>query len=146
MSYLKQANKDNTMLTINEALQIRPVFILAVNYDAGSLGDMLGEDRDLNLYLADMTIQYHSLVNNACLAFTVECLVSVNDGLVTIDDMQTGSDDESVYINNIAGLPNGSYYVNYDDNGNSDLRDVLYELIQDQPIYDIPTNYTIEAY
>ena len=107
---------------------------------------MVGENRDRNLYLADMTIQYHSLVDDACLSFTTECLVSVNDGLVTIDDMQTGSDDESVYINNIAGLPNGSYYVNYDDNGNSDLRDVLYELIQDQPIYDIPTNYTIEAY
>ena len=134
------------MLTIKQALQIKPVFILAVNYDAGSIGEMVGEDRDLNLYLAEMTIQYHSLVDNACLSFTTECLVSVNDGLVTIDDMQTGADDESVYINNIAGLPNGSYYVNYDDNGNSDLRDVLYELIQDQPIYDTPTHYTIEAY
>ena len=134
------------MLSIKEILAVKPQFILAVNYDAGSWGEMVGENRDRNLYLADMTIQYHSLVDDACLSFTTECLVSVNDGLVTIDDMQTGSDDESVYINNIAGLPNGSYYVNYDDNGNSDLRDVLYELIQDQPIYDIPTNYTIEAY
>lgn len=134
------------MLTINEVLAVKPVFILAVNYDAGSLGEMLGEDRDLNLYLADMTIQYHSLVNDVCLSFTSEYLVSVNDGLVAIEDTQTGSDEESVYINNIAGLPNGSYYVNYDDNGNSDLRDVLYELIQDQPIYDIPNNFIIEAY
>ena len=134
------------MLLIKEILSVKPSFILAVNYDAGSLGEMLGEDRDLNLYLADLTIQYHSLVNDSCLSFTSEYLVSVNDGLVAIEDTQTGSDEESVYINNIAGLPNGSYYVNYDDNGNSDLRDVLYELIQDQPIYDIPAHYTIEAY
>lgn len=134
------------MLSIKEILAVKPQFILAVNYDAGSLGEMLGEDSDLNLYLANMTIQYHSLVDDACLSFTSEYLVSVNDGLVAIEDTQTGADDESVYINNIAGLPNGSYYVNYDDNGNSDLRDVLYELIQDQPIYEIPTHYTIDAY
>ena len=134
------------MITINEVLAVKPQFILAVNYDAGSLGEMLGEDSDLNLYLADMTIQYHSLVDNACLSFTSEYLVSVNDGIVSIEDTQTGADDESVYINNIAGLPNGSYYVNYDDNGNSDLRDVLHELIQDQPIYDAPNNFIIEAY
>lgn len=130
------------MLTIKQALQIKPVFILAVNYDAGSLG----EDRDLNLYLADMTIQYHSLVDDACLSFTSEYLVSVNDGIVAIEDTQTGADNESVYINNIESLPNGNYYVNYDDNGNSELRDVLYELIQDQPIYEIPEHFTIEAY
>ena len=134
------------MITINEVLAVKPQFILAVNYDAGSLGEMLGEDSDLNLYLADMTIQYHSLVDNACLSFTSEYLVSVNDGIVSIEDTQTGADDESVYINNIAGLPNGSYYVNYVDNGNSDLRDVLHELIQDQPIYDAPNNFIIEAY
>lgn len=134
------------MLTIKQALQIKPIFILAVNYGAGSLGEMMGEDRDLNLYVADMTIQYHSLVDNACLSFTSEYLVSVNDGLVAIEDTQTGADNESVYINNIAGLPNGTYYVNYDDNGNSDLRNVLYELIQNQPIYDIPNNFIIEAY
>lgn len=134
------------MLTIKQALQIKPVFILAVNYDAGSIGEMVGEDRDLNLYLAELTIQYHSLVDNACLSFTTECIVSVNDNIVAIDDMQTGGDNESVYISNIESLPNGNYYVNYDDNGNSDLRDVLYELIQDQPIYDIPEHFIIEAY
>lgn len=149
MNYLKQTIqliRGNTMLTIKQALQIKPVFILAVNYEAGSIGEMVGEDRDLNLYLADMTIEYHSLVDNACLSFTTECLVIVNDNIVTIDDMYTGGDNESVYINNIAGLPNGNYYVNYDDNGNSDLRDVLYELIQDQPIYKKPKDFIIEAY
>lgn len=131
------------MLTIKQALQIKPVFILAVNYDA-NLGDMLGENTSSE-YLADMTIQYHSLVSNACLAFTVECLVSVNDNIVSIDEMNTCYDNWHVYVNNIESLPNGSHHVwayDLDD----ELHTVLVELIESQPIYDIPTQYTIEAY
>lgn len=148
MSHLKQTNKDNTMLTINEALQIKPVFILAVNYDAGSLGEMLGEPRDLNIYLAEMTIQYHSLVSNSCLAFTVECLVSVNDGIVTIDEMNASSDSQSVYANNIAELTSidGNNINIYQDGLSDTMQDFLIELIENQPIYEIPTHYTIEAY
>ena len=133
------------MLTIKQALQIKPVFILAVNYDAGSLGEIVGEPRDLNLYLADMTIQYHSITNDACLAFTVECLVSVNDNIVTIDEMNASSDSQSVYARNIKDLPNGSHQVwAYDID--SELHTVLLDLIELQPIYDIPTHYTTEAY
>lgn len=133
------------MLTIKQALQIKPVFILSVNYDAGSIGEMAGEDRDLNLYLAEMTIQYHSLVNNACLAFTVECLVSVNDNIVSIDEMNTCYDSWYVYANNIESLPNGSHHVwayDLDD----ELHTVLVELMESQPIYNTPKHYTIEAY
>lgn len=133
------------MLTIKQALQIKPVFILAVNHDAGSIGEMVGEDRDLNLYLADMTIQYHSLVSNACLAFTVECLVSVNDNIVTIDEMNTSSDMQAVYSDNIDSLPNGSHKV-WGHDIDDELHTVLLELIENQPIYDIPAHYTIEAY
>ena len=133
------------MLTIKEILAVKPQFILAVNYEAGSLGEMLGEDRDLNLYLADMTIQYHSLVSNACLAFTVECLVSVNDNIVTIDDMDTSSDMQAVYANNIKDLPNGSHQV-WAHDIDDELHTVLLDLIENQPIYDTPTHYTIEAY
>ena len=81
------------MITINQALKIKPVYILAVDYNSGSLADMLGEynrdDNSHNGYLADITIQYHSLVDNACLSFTIECLVSVNDdNQVTIEEMK----------------------------------------------------------
>ena len=136
------------MLTIKQALQIKPVFILAVNYDAGSLGEMLGEDRDLNLYLADMTIQYHSLVDNACLAFTVECLVSVNDNKVTIDEMNTSSDIQAVYAQNIAELTSidGNSINIYQDDLSDAMRDFLIDLIESQPIYDAPKNFIIEAY
>lgn len=133
------------MLSIKQALQIKPVFILSVNYDAGSLGEMLGEDRDLNLYLAEMTIQYHSLTDGACLAFTVECLVSVNDNIVTIDEMNTSSDYQAVYSDNIDSLPNGSQQV-WGHNIDSELHSVLLDLIESQPIYDIPAHYTIEAH
>lgn len=133
------------MLTIKQALQIKPVFILAVNYDAGSLGEMVGEDRDLNLYLAEMTIQYHSLLNDACLALTVECLVSVNDNIVTIDEMNTCYDSWNVYANNIESLPNGSHHV-WAHDLDDELHTILVELIEKQPIYDIPAHYTIEAY
>lgn len=133
------------MLSIKQALQIKPVFILAVNYDAGSLGEMLGEPRDLNLYLADMTIQYHSLLNDACLAFTVECSVRFNNNIVTIDEMDTSSDMQAVYANNIKDLPNGSHQIWAHDT-DSELHTVLIELIENQPIYDIPAHYTIETY
>ena len=133
------------MLTIKQALQIKPVFILAVNYDAGSLGEMLGEPRDLNIYLADMTIQYHSLLDDACLAFTVECLVSVNDNKVTIDEMNTSSDMQAVYANNIKDLPNGSHQI-WAHDIDEELHNTLLNLIEKQPIYEIPSNFIIEAY
>lgn len=136
------------MLTIKQALQIKPIFILSVNYDAGSIGEMVGEDRDLNLYLADMTIQYHSLTDNACLSFTTECLVSVNDNIVTIDEMVTSSDSQSIYANNIAELTSidGNNINIYQDSMSDAMQDFLIDLIESQPIYDIPTHYTIEAY
>lgn len=133
------------MLTIKQALQIKPVFILAVNYDAGSIGEILGEDRDLNLYLADMTIQYHSLVNDVCLAFTIECLVSVNDGLVVIEDMNTCPDIQAVYSNNIQELPNDNHNV-WSHDIDEELHNTLLDLIENQPIYDVPKNFIIEAY
>lgn len=133
------------MLTIKEILAVKPQFILAVNYDAGSIGEMVGEPRDLNLYLAEMTIQYHSITNDACLAFTVECLVSVNDNIVTIDEMDTSSDMQAIYSNNIVSLPNGSHQV-WAHDIDSELHTVLVELIENQPIYDAPNNFIIEAY
>ena len=136
------------MLSIKEILAVKPQFILAVNYDAGSIGEMLGEDRDLNSYLAEMTIQYHSLVSNACLAFYVECLVSVNDNIVTIDEMNTSSDYQAIYARNIAELTsiNGNNVNIYQDSMSDAMHDFLTDLIESQPIYNTPTHYTIEAY
>ena len=138
------------MLTANQILKTSPVFILSVNYDAGSLADMTGEydrgnidDNSHNEYLAEMTIQYHTITCNACLAFTVECLVSVNDNKVIIEDMQTGADSHSVYANNIKTIPNGSYRVYQ---GDYELQEYLADLIESQPIYDIPEHFTIESY
>ena len=131
------------MLTINQILKTKPVFILSVNYDA-NLGDMLGEENS-NEYLAEMTIQYHTITCNACLAFTVECLVSVNDNKVTIEEMNTSSDYQAVYANNIKDLPNGSHYV-WGHDTDSDLHETLLDLIESQPIDDIPEHFTIESY
>ena len=141
------------MLPIKEILAVKPVFILAVDYASGSIGEMIGEDRDLNLYLADMTIQYslkdnHSLVDNACLAFYVECIVSVNDNVVTIDEMNTSNNMAAVYARNIAELTSidGNSINIYQDDLSDAMRDFLIDLIESQPIYDIPNNFIIEAY
>ena len=136
------------MLTIKQALQIKPVFILAVDYGIGSIGEIVGENRDLNRYLAVLTIQYHSLANNACLAFYVECLVSVNDNVVTIDDMNTSDDYQAVYACNIAELTSidGNNVNIYQDDLSDAMRDFLIDLIENQPIYDIPKDFIIEAY
>ena len=137
------------MLSINKILKINPVFILAVNYDAGSLADMLGEyDRDDNSnneYLAEMTIQYHTITCNACLSFTVECLVSLDDNKVTIEEMNTSDDYQAVYANNIDSLPSGSHYV-WGHDTDSDLHETLLDLIESQPIDDIPEHFIIESY
>lgn len=133
------------MLTIKQVLAINPEFILSVNYDAGSIGEMVGEPRDLNLYLAEMTIQYHSLLDDACLAFSIECLVSLDNNVVTIDEMNTSDDAQSVYIENIEGLPNSSVDI-WGYNTDSDLHELLKDLIENQPIYDTPDHYTINAY
>ena len=136
------------MLTIKQALQIKPVFILSVDYNAGSIGEMVGEDRDLNLYLAEMTIYRYSPVNNTCLAFYVECLVSVNDNVVTIDEMNTSSDYQSVYARNIAELTSidGNKVNIYQDGLSDAMQDFLIDLIESQPVYDIPKDFIIEAY
>ena len=143
-----EPKKENTMLTIKQVLQIKPVFILAVDYNSGSIGDMTGEDRDLNKYLAETTIQHHSLVNNACLAFYVECLVSVNDNVVTIDEMNTCNDYQSVYARNIAELTSidGNNINIYQDVLSDAMQDFLIDLMESQPIYDIPSNFILEAY
>lgn len=142
------------MLTINQILKTNPTFILSVNYDAGSLADMLGEynrdDNSHNEYLAEMTIQYKwrndlTLIDHACLAFTVECLVSVVDNKVTIEEMNTSSDMQAVYANNIESLPNGSHYV-WGHDTDSDLHETLLDLIESQPIDDIPEHFIIESY
>ena len=136
------------MLTIKQALQIKPVFILAVNYDSGSIGEMVGEDRDLNLYLAEMTLYRYNPVNNACLSFYVECLVSVNDNKVTIDEMNTGSDYQAVYARNIAELTSidGNKINIHQDDLSDVMRDFLIDLIESQPIYDIPKDFILDAF
>ena len=136
------------MLTIEEILAVKPQFILAVNYDAGSIGEMVGENRDINKYLAVMTLYRYSPVNNTCLAFYVECLVSVNDNVVTIDEMNTSNDYQAVYARNIAELTsiNGNNINIYQDVLSDAMRDFLIDLIESQPINDIPSNFIIEAY
>lgn len=136
------------MLTIKEILAVKPQFILAVNYDAGSIGEMVGEPRELNLYLAEMTIQHYSLLDDACLAFTVECLISVIDELVVIEQMNTSSDMQAVYAHNIAELTSidGNSINIYQDGLSDAMQDFLIDLLENQPIYDAPNNFTIEAY
>lgn len=140
------------MLSINQILKNKPVFILAVDYNAGSLADMLGEhDRDgsHNEYLAEMTIQYHSIVDDACLSFTVECLVSVNDdGQVTIEQMNTSSDMQAVYANNIKELTsfNGNSVNLWGGDICDDMQNYLVDLIESQPIDEIPKHFNIESY
>ena len=135
------------MLTIKDILAVKPQFILAVDYASGSIGEIVGENRDLNKYLAVMTLYRYSPLNNTCLAFYVECLVSVNDNKVTIDEMNTSSDYQAVYARNIAELAsiNGNNINIYQDDLSDDMRDFLIDLMESQPIYDIPKDFTIEA-
>ena len=131
------------MLTTNQILKTQPTFILAVNYDE-SIGDMLGDETN-NEYLAEMAIQYRSLTDNCCIAFYVECLVSVSNNLVIIEQMNTSSDYLAVYVNNIKDLPNGSHHVwGYDLD--DELHTKLVKLMESQPIYDAPENFIIEKY
>ena len=135
------------MLTIKDILAVKPQFILVADYSSGSIGEIVGENRDLNLHLAEMIIQYYSPVNNTCLAFYVECLVSVNDNVVTIDEMNTSNDYQAVYARNIAELTsiNGNIINIHQDDLSDVMRDFLIDLIESQPIYDVPENFILEA-
>ena len=89
------------------------------------------------------------LPDAACLAFYVECLVSVNDdNQVTIEEMNTSSDMQAVYARNIAELTSISgNCVNVWGNDVCDtMQGYLLELIENQPIYDIPEHFIIEGY
>ena len=133
------------MLTTNQILKTKPEFILSVDYDA-NIGEMIGDETGSE-YLAEMVIQYHSLTDNCCIAFYVECLVSVSDSdnKVTIEEMDTCYDSWRVYVNNIKDLPNGSHHVwGYDLD--DELHTKLVKLMESQPIYDAPEKFIIETY
>ena len=136
------------MLSIKQILAVKPQFLLVVDYDSGSIGEMVGEDRDLNKYLAEMNLYRYSPVNNTCLSFYVECLVSVNNNKVTIDEVNTSSDYQAVYARNIAELTSiDCDYINiHQDDLSDDMRDFLIDLIESQPIYDIPKDFILDAF
>ena len=74
--------------------------------------------------------------------------MSVNDNKVTIDEINTSNDYQAVYARNIAELAsiNGDKVYIYQDDLSDVMRDFLIELIENQPIYDVPDNFIIEAY
>ena len=135
-------------VSLKQILAVKPQFLIVIDYDSGSIGEMVGEDRDSNKYLAEMTIYRYSPVNNTYLSFYVECLVSVNDNKVTIDEINTSSDCQAVYARNIIELTSidGNHTFIYVDSMCNAMRDFLIELIENQPIYDVPDNFIIEAY
>ena len=135
-------------VSLKQILAVKPQFLLVVDYDSGSIGEMVGEDRDSNKYLAEMTIYRYSPVNNTCLSFYVKCLVSVNDNIVTIDEVNTSSDYQAVYARNIAELTsiNGDKVNIYQDDLSDAMRDFLIDLIESQPIYDIPKDFILDAF
>ena len=135
-------------VSLKQILAVKPQFLLVVDYDSGSIGEMVGEDRDLNKYLAEMTLYRYNPANNTYLAFYVECLVSVNDNVVTIDEMNTGSDYQAVYARNIAELTSidGNKINIHQDDLSDVMRDFLIDLIESQPIYDIPKDFILDAF
>lgn len=134
------------MLSIKEILAVKPQFILVVHFSKGSIGEMVCEDRDLDKYLAELTIQHYSLLGGACLSFTIECLISYIDELVVIEGMDTNRENRLVYAKNITELSSidGDNINIYQDDISDTLRDFLIDLIENQPIHDAPNNFIIE--
>lgn len=137
------------MLSINEILAVKPQFILSYDKDDNLLhyteSAIIGADSE---HLGELTIQYYSMLDHACLSFTIECLVSVTDELVVIEQMDTNPDFQGVYANNIKELirmNDDTVYIWAHDT-DSELHSVLLDLIENQPIYDAPNNFIIEAY
>jgi hypothetical protein len=137
------------MLTINEILAVKPQFILSYDKDDNLLhyteSAIIGVDSE---HLGELTIQYYSMIDQACLSFTIECLVSVTDGIVVIEQMDTNPDFQGVYANNIKELMqmgDETVYIWSHDIDES-LHNQLKELIENQPIYDAPNNFIIEVY
>lgn len=137
------------MLTIKQILAVKPQFILSYDKDDNLLhhteSAIIGVDSE---HLGELIIQYYSMIDNACLSFTIECLVSVTDGLVVIEQMDTNPDFQGVYASNIKELmqmnDNTVYIWSHDTD--ETLHNQLKDLIESQPIYDAPNNFIIEAY
>ena len=132
-------------MKINDILKTPKSNILSVCYDTGAYFENEHGINEENLYLAELVMQYHTLTKNACLAFTIECLVSVNDGKVTIEQMDTSSDIHNVYINNIEGLPNGSYNI-WTHDIDEQLHETLVSLLENEDVDTIPEHFTVESY
>lgn len=137
------------MLSINEILAVKPQFILSYDKDDNLLhyteSAIIGVDSE---HLGELTIQYYSMLDHACLSFTIECLVSVTDGLVVIEQMDTNPDFQGVYASNIKELMHmgdETVYI-WSHDIDETLHTQLKDLIENQPIYDAPNNFIIEAY
>lgn len=57
--------------------------------------------------------------------------------------MQTGADNNSVYISNIKDITDGTYFV---DRDSDEMSEYLYSVMQGQPIYDIPKHFIVESH
>lgn len=125
------------MITLNKILETSPYYILAINRDSEL---SYASDELADHYLAEMTKQYE--YSGACIAFTSECLVSINDkGRVTIEQYDTSPDSYSIYCTGIADMPKlDGYLYDSDKDGNYDL------LMADHIVYDEPDFMMVEYY
>ena len=95
------------MTTLNKILHVTPSYILAIDRDSelSYASDDLAEH-----YLAELSKQYER--GNACIMFTSECLVSINDnGRVTIEQFDTSPDSHAIWCYGIENTPNTDGYM-----------------------------------
>ena len=144
--YYLKLKEEQQKPTVKEILSLTPVFILSYDKSQGILADsdkeIIGCDEE---YIGQLTIQYHSISDNACLSFTIYCLVQTHDDAVSIEQMNYEPDSHSVYINNIKDLPNGNHWIGAHDLDEK-LHVTLKNLIENQPIHKAPEHFINEAW
>lgn len=117
------------MTTLSKLLHATPSYILAIDRDSElsyASDDLAGH------YLAELSKQYE--YGKACIMFTSECLVSINDkGRVTIEQFDTSPDAHYSHYNNISDLDAYCY-------------DELCDLHNDHIVYDTPDFMMVEYY
>ena len=123
------------MTTLNKLLHATPSYILAINRDS----DLSYASDDLaEHYLAELSKQYE--YGKACIMFTSECLVSINDkGHVTIEQFDTSPDSHAIWCNGIADMPDIDSYLHELDGTFDDLH-------SDHIVYDTPNFMMVEYY
>lgn len=117
--------------SIKTILKYKPDYIITIDYESGYYFEDENGINTNNEYLAELTIQYCSLISNAYLSLNMELLINIDsNNKVNILQEDTSPDTNYILANNIEGLTDDKVYL-YDSGINENDYNLITDLIDD---------------